>query len=144
MNANAPDVKELLPRQTVLIVDDTPQNITVLGELLHPHYAVRAANSGERALRAAHSDPRPDIILLDVMMPGMDGPQTLLQLRELVDIQQVPVAFMTAKVQPAEIEHYLSLGARDVITKPFDPMQLANQVQKIWACCQDTAPAKNP
>jgi two-component system OmpR family response regulator len=75
----------------------------------------------------------PHFILLDVMMPGMDGPQTLLQLRELVDLQRVPVAFMTAKVQPAEIEHYLSLGAREVITKPFDPMQLANQVREIWS-----------
>ncbi|MBX9913656.1 MAG: response regulator [Pseudomonadaceae bacterium] len=82
----------------------------------------------------------PQFILLDVMMPGMDGPQTLLQLRELVDIRRVPVAFMTAKVQPAEIEHYLSLGALDVITKPFDPMQLAQQVRDIWARNQTTNP----
>ncbi|OHC26721.1 MAG: hypothetical protein A2Y50_08560 [Pseudomonadales bacterium RIFCSPLOWO2_12_59_9] len=106
-------------------------------------FQVLSCVSGQEALDQVQAFA-PQFILLDVMMPGMDGPQTLLQLRELVDIQQVPVAFMTAKVQPAEIEHYLSLGARDVITKPFDPMQLANQVHKIWACCQDTAPAKNP
>ena len=60
-------------KQTILIVDDTPQNLTILGELLQPHYRVRAANSGERALRAASLQPRPDLILLDVMMPEMDG-----------------------------------------------------------------------
>jgi two-component system, OmpR family, response regulator len=70
----------------------------------------------------------------------MDGPQTLLKLRELVDISLVPVAFMTAKVQPAEIEHYLSLGALDVITKPFDPMQLAKQVRDIWTRNQHATP----
>jgi two-component system, OmpR family, response regulator len=75
----------------------------------------------------------PDFILLDVMMPGMDGPQTLEKLSQLVDIAKIPVAFMTAKVQPNEIEHYRSLGARDVIIKPFDPMQLATQIRAIWS-----------
>ncbi|MDO9622422.1 MAG: response regulator [Pseudomonas sp.] len=75
----------------------------------------------------------PDFILLDVMMPGMDGQQTLERLSQLLDIGQIPVAFMTAKVQPSEIEHYRSLGARDVIIKPFDPMQLAAQVRQIWS-----------
>ena len=74
----------------------------------------------------------PHFILLDVMMPGMDGPQTLERLRELVDIGEVPVVFMTAKVQPGEVAQYRSLGARDVIIKPFDPMQLAAQVRQIW------------
>ena len=75
----------------------------------------------------------PDFILLDVMMPGMDGPATLSKLRALVDIEQVPVAFMTAKVQPQEIEQYRQLGAREVIVKPFDPMTLAAQVRSIWS-----------
>ena len=66
-------------------------------------------------------------------MPGMDGPQTLQELGRMVDITQIPVAFMTAKVQPNEIEHYRSLGARDVIIKPFDPMQLATQIRAIWS-----------
>ena len=70
------------------------------------------------------------------MMPGMDGPAVLVKLRELIDITQTPVAFMTAKVQPNEIAHYLSLGARDVIIKPFDPMQLAQQVRTIWQRAQ--------
>ncbi len=75
----------------------------------------------------------PDFILLDVMMPGMDGPETLSKLRELVDIEQIPVAFMTAKVQPQEVEQYRQLGAREVIVKPFDPMTLAAQVRDIWS-----------
>ncbi|HQY40023.1 MAG TPA: response regulator [Giesbergeria sp.] len=121
MNANTPDVKELLPRQRVLIVDDTPQNITVLGELLHPHYAVRAANSGERALRAAHTDPRPDLILLDVMMPGMDGYEVLRQLRADPPTHDIPVIFVTAMDSAQDEEHGLELGAVDYITKPIKP-----------------------
>ncbi len=94
-------------------------------------FQVLSCISGQEALDKV-CDFDPHFILLDVMMPGMDGPETLARLRELVDLSQVPVAFMTAKVQPAEIEHYRSLGARDVIIKPFDPMQLANQVRSIW------------
>lgn len=121
MNANTPDVKELLPRQTVLIVDDTPQNITVLGELLHPHYAVRVANSGERALRAVHSDPRPDIILLDVMMPGMDGYEVLQRLHAERETRDIPVIFVTAMDCAESEERGLELGAVDYITKPIKP-----------------------
>ena len=75
----------------------------------------------------------PDFVLLDVMMPGMDGPAVLVKLRELIDIKQIPVAFMTAKVQPQEVEHYRLLGALDVIVKPFDAMKLAGQVRAIWS-----------
>ena len=121
MNANTPDVKELPPRQRVLIVDDTPRNITVLGELLHPHYAVRAANSGERALRAAHSDPRPDIILLDVMMPGMDGYEVLQRLHAERETRDIPVIFVTAVDSAESEERGLELGAVDYITKPIKP-----------------------
>lgn len=121
MNANAPTVKKHLPRQTVLIVDDTPQNITVLGELLQSHYTVRAANSGERALRAAHTDPRPDIILLDVMMPGMDGYEVLRRLHAEEETRDIPVIFVTAMDSAESEEHGLELGAVDYITKPIQP-----------------------
>lgn len=120
-NASAPVVKQQPHRQTVLIVDDTPQNITVLGELLQPHYTVRAANSGERALRAAHSDPRPDIILLDVMMPGMSGYEVLRQLRAEKDTRDIPVIFVTAMDSTESEEQGLELGAVDYITKPVKP-----------------------
>ncbi|MGZ5848543.1 MAG: response regulator, partial [Ramlibacter sp.] len=74
----------------------------------------------------------PDLLLLDVMMPGMDGPTTLARLRELPATRQVPVVFMTAKVQASEIENYKALGALGVISKPFDPMRLADQVKALW------------
>ena len=95
-------------------------------------FEVLSCLSGQDALDQVQGF-NPDFILLDVMMPGMDGPATLSKLRELVDIEQVPVAFMTAKVQPQEIEQYRQLGAREVIVKPFDPMTLAAQVRSIWS-----------
>ena len=79
---------------TILIVDDSTDNLTVLGELLRSHYRVRAANSGERALKAAHSPPRPDLILLDVMMPVMDGHAVLRQLKAEPATADIPVIFV--------------------------------------------------
>ncbi|WP_372922635.1 response regulator [Roseovarius sp.] len=93
-------------------------------------FTLKSCASGEEALREAEAFA-PDLILLDVMMPGMDGPSTLHALREIPALADVPVAFMTAKVQPAEIEYFKSLGAREVIAKPFDPMTLAEQVRAI-------------
>ncbi|HSX86407.1 MAG TPA: response regulator [Pseudomonas sp.] len=95
-------------------------------------FHVLSCASGQEALDQVQCFA-PDFILLDVMMPDMDGPQTLAKIRQLVDIEQVPVAFMTAKVQPAEVAHYRELGAHDVIIKPFDPMQLATQIRTIWS-----------
>ncbi|HQS31999.1 MAG: hypothetical protein B7X59_07210 [Polaromonas sp. 39-63-203] len=88
--------------------------------------------SGPEALRAAPAS-RADLLLLDVMMPGMDGPSTLKALRELPATADTPVIFMTAKVQAAEVAAYKALGAIDVIPKPFDPMELSAQIQRIWA-----------
>lgn len=110
-----------LPVHTILIVDDTPQNLTVLGELLQPLYRVRAANSGERALRAAASSPRPDLILLDVMMPGMDGYEVLHCLRSDPATRDIPVIFITAMNASEDEEKGLELGAVDYITKPINP-----------------------
>ena len=109
------------PAQTVLIVDDTPQNLTVLGELLKPHYRIRAANSGERALRVASTEPRPDIILLDVMMPEMDGREVLRRLRADESTRQIPVIFITAMTATDDEQTGLEMGAVDYITKPFNP-----------------------
>ena len=73
----------------------------------------------------------PDLILLDVMMPGMDGPTTLQELRELPGIATTAVVFLTAKVQPVEVEGFLALGALEVIAKPFDPMALPGQIREL-------------
>lgn len=120
--------------QRVLYVEDEPDiravadlALSVVGGL-----EVRLCESGTQALSAAR-DFMPDFILLDVMMPGMDGPETLKALRAAPELASIPIAFMTAKVQPAEIEAYKALGAADVIAKPFDPMTLAGTVRAIWA-----------
>ena len=75
----------------------------------------------------------PDLILLDVMMPGLDGPSTLKQLRTLPQMATTPVAFLTAKVQPAEVATFLALGALAVIAKPFDPMALPEKIRELLA-----------
>ena len=108
-------------KHTILIVDDTPQNLVIIGELLRPLYHIRAVNSGERALRAAHTEPRPDLILLDIMMPEMDGREVLRRLREDKATQDIPVIFITAMSASEDEEIGLELGAVDYITKPFVP-----------------------
>jgi CheY-like chemotaxis protein len=92
---------------------------------------LRACSSGTEALQVAESF-KPDLLLLDVMMPGMDGPTTLARLRQLAQTALTPVIFMTAKVQASEVAYYRSLGALGVIAKPFDPMSLAAQVRQLW------------
>lgn len=94
-------------------------------------FKVKTCGSGEDALREIEAFA-PDLLLLDVMMPGMDGPSTLKALRDLSLLNDVPVVFITAKVQSSEVEHLKSLGADEVISKPFNPMTLADQLQAIW------------
>lgn len=105
----------------ILIVDDVPENLSVLGELLQPTYRVRAANSGARTLQIANSPPPPDLILLDVMMPGMDGYQVLRELRDNATTRDIPVIFVTAMDGTDDEEKGLDLGAVDYITKPIRP-----------------------
>jgi putative two-component system response regulator len=106
---------------TVLIVDDTPENLSVLGELLQPNYRVRAANSGRRALQIAGGDPTPDLILLDVMMPEMDGYDVLAELQASPATRDIPVIFVTAMDGTQDEERGLERGAVDYITKPIRP-----------------------
>jgi two-component system OmpR family response regulator len=117
----------------VLYVDDEDDIRTVAVMALEAvgGLAIVACGSGKEALAAAPGAAA-DLLLLDVMMPGMDGPATLAALRALPQTASTPVIFMTAKVQASEIAHYRSLGALDVIAKPFDPMTLADQVKAIW------------
>lgn len=117
----------------IMYVEDEPDIQAVARVALQAvgGFTVHICSSGEEALREVHQF-KPDLILLDVMMPGMDGPGTLAALRALPGCEEVPVAFMTAKVQPSEVEHYKSLGALDVVAKPFDPMKLADQIRQIW------------
>ena len=94
-------------------------------------FEVMICSSGQEAIQQAQ-DFNPDLLLLDIMMPGMDGPTTLKELRKLSGLSDTPAMFMTAKVQPQEIEYFKSLGAIEVIAKPFDPMQLAETIQQAW------------
>jgi putative two-component system response regulator len=110
-----------VPNRTILIVDDCPENLTVLGELLCPLYKVRAATSGEQALRQATQAPVPDLILLDVMMPGMNGFDVLERLCASPHTRDIPVIFTTAMTAMEDERHGLALGAVDYITKPLRP-----------------------
>jgi len=108
-------------KPVILVVDDTPENLSVIGELLQPGYRVRVANSGSRALAIAGSDPRPDLILLDVMMPDLDGYQVLERLREDAKTREIPVIFVTALDAVDDERKGLELGAVDYLTKPVRP-----------------------
>lgn len=117
----------------LLYVEDEP-DIRAVAQVALEHiggFELKVCESGEQAVREAVAFA-PDMVLLDVMMPGMDGPGTLRALRGLAPLQAVPVAFMTAKVQPNEIAQFVAMGAVDVIAKPFDPMTLADQVRALW------------
>lgn len=114
---------------TILIVDDEPTNLHLLTSLLRSEYQVRAASSGESALRAATSEPRPDLVLLDVMMPGMDGYAVLEKLREDPLTQGIPVVFLTALAEAADEARGLQLGAADYITKPINPVVVLARVR---------------
>ncbi len=95
-------------------------------------YTLKTCSSGAEAIAAIDGGFVPDLLLLDVMMPNMDGPTTLAELRKKTTTASTPVIFMTAKVQSSEQDYYFTLGAIGVIAKPFDPMSLSVQVRTLW------------
>ena len=117
----------------ILYVEDEPdiQTVALMALETVGGFTVKACSSGQEAIDAAEAF-EPDLVILDVMMPGMDGPATMEALRKLPAVADVHIVFMTAKVQSHEVERYLGMGAVDVIAKPFDPMTLAGKVQAIW------------
>ncbi|WP_297793326.1 response regulator [uncultured Marinobacter sp.] len=120
--------------QKILYVEDE-EDIRAVAELALESvggFTLKSCASGQQALREG-PDFSPDLILLDVMMPGMDGPSTFEALMSIPALADTPVIFMTAKVQSDEVAYYKKLGAVDVIPKPFDPMGLADQIRGIWA-----------
>lgn len=108
-------------KATVLVVDDTPDNLALMSGLLKDRYRVKVANGGEKALRIARSDQPPDLILLDVMMPGMDGYAVCMALKSAPETRDIPVIFLTAKSQVEDEQRGLECGATDYITKPISP-----------------------
>lgn len=119
--------------RTVLYVDDEPdiREVVEMSLALVDGLQVHTCDSGARALQEVQQ-LRPDLVLLDVMMPGMDGPATLVQLRQLPHSAHIPVVFMTAKAMPQELQRLIQLGAAGMIAKPFDPMRLGEQLLAIW------------
>ncbi len=116
-------------QKTILIVDDTHANLVLLGQLLQPNYRVRVANSGLRALQVATTLPRPDLILLDVMMPGMDGYSVMHELKANPNTQDIPVIFVTAMNAEHDEEYGLEQGAVDYITKPIRALPLLARIK---------------
>ncbi len=108
-------------RATVLVVDDTPDNLSLMSNLLKDDYKVKVANSGEKALKIAASEQPPDLILLDIMMPGMDGYEVCRQLKRDPKTMNIPIIFLTAKAEMEDEKKGLELGAVDYITKPISP-----------------------
>jgi two-component system, OmpR family, response regulator len=119
--------------QSILYVDDDPDICSVVQATLRlvPGLDVQTADSGERAIDLAY-ELRPDLVLMDVMMPGLDGPSTFKRMRESALLAKMPVIFMTAKVLPAQITQLLQLGAIGVIVKPFDPLKLYGELLSLW------------
>lgn len=119
--------------QSVLYVDDDADICSIVEATLRmvPGLDVQSADCGERAIDLAY-ELRPDLVLMDVMMPGLDGPSTLKRMRESTLLADIPVIFLTAKVLPAEISQFLQLGAIGVIVKPFDPLKLYAELVALW------------
>ncbi len=117
----------------ILYVEDEP-DIQMIARVALENvggFELLVCSSGAEAIEKAASF-KPDLFLLDVMMPGMDGPTTLQELRKIPQLAETPVMFMTAKVQPQEVEFLKSLNVTDVIAKPFDPMRLASNIRESW------------
>lgn len=119
-----------MSRYRILFVDDEPamRDIAVLSLRREPSFDVTACDSGERALEVAQ-DWTPDLILLDVVMPGLDGPATLARLRQAPASAAIPVVFLTARSRPEDVERLMHLGAAAVLPKPFKPHTLADAVR---------------
>lgn len=113
---------------TILVVDDTPDNLSLINDLLRDTYKVKVATNGEKALRIAGGEDAPDLILLDIMMPDMDGYEVCQKLKDAEATQDIPVIFLTARTDPEDERHGLELGAVDFITKPISPPLLLARV----------------
>ena len=119
--------------KNILFVEDEPDIQKVIKFSLEKigGFNVRACSSGREALIAL-SEFIPDLILMDVMMPGMDGPTTFGEVKKIPECSNIPVVFITAKVQTTEIKRYKDLGVLDIIVKPFEPVNLPEIVKNIW------------
>lgn len=126
--------------ERILLVDDEADIRTVTKLALEAVGGMTVETCATGAEAAKHARAfEPDLILLDVMMPGMDGPETFQALRENPKTAPIPVIFFTAKTQKADISNLMALGAIGVMAKPFDPMLIADNIRKIWRQSHDDA-----
>ena len=123
-------IQTRMMKPKILIVDDSPENLQVLLHLLKKDYAIIAATTGEKALRLAAKDPVPDLILLDVVMPKMNGYEVYAQLKAQPQTEAIPTIFLTALSEIDRQAKELALGAIDYITKPVDPHKLKAQIER--------------
>jgi putative two-component system response regulator len=123
------DALDFTEKQTILVVDDTPENLQLVHGLLKDDYRVKVANRGEAALKIAATLPVPDLILLDIMMPEMDGYEVCKKLKADHITADIPVIFLTAKVEIEDEEKGFAVGAVDYITKPISPPILKARVR---------------
>jgi len=114
-------LEPLIDKPTILVVDDTPDNLTLMSNLLRDEFRVKVANSGEKALRVLEASPLPDLVLLDIMMPGMSGYDVCIAMKAAARTERVPVIFLTALDGADDERTGLELGAVDYITKPIKP-----------------------
>ncbi len=124
-----PTTKDASRRQTVLLVDDAPENLSILSAFLSGQYRIKAANSGANALRICSSNELPDLILLDLMMPELDGFEVCKRLKDDPRTREIPVIFVTAATDSVDEAHGLAVGAVDYITKPFSPAVVLERVR---------------
>lgn len=127
------------PLTRILYAEDEPDilEITVLSLESFGGFEVATCTSGAGVVALAH-EFKPDLILLDVMMPDVDGPSALKALRADDDLKSIPVVFMTAKVMDHEVSELISFGAVSVISKPFVPTELCDRITEAWNTCHDT------
>ncbi len=130
---------DFVDKRTVLVVDDTPDNIAILSGILKEHYRVHVARSGARALQQLLADPLPDIVLLDIMMPEMDGFEVMRRMRADNRTKDIPVIFVTAMTDAADEKAGLELGAVDYLTKPVNPAVVLARVKNHIALAERTA-----
>ncbi|NVO05399.1 MAG: response regulator, partial [Rhodoferax sp.] len=118
-------------KPTILVVDDVPDNLILLSQLLKDDYRIKLAQNGQKALDICCSEQPPDLVLLDIMMPDMDGFEVAKRMREHPNAETIPVIFVTALTEEEARERGLDLGAVDFITKPIDPNQLRLRVRNF-------------
>ncbi|MDJ0871492.1 MAG: two-component system response regulator [Gammaproteobacteria bacterium] len=123
---------------TVLVVDDVPENIDVLAGILRPEYKVKVSLNGEKALNLARTSPAPDLILLDIMMPGIDGYEVCRQLKADLTTRRIPVIFVTAKGEVRDEALGFAVGGVDYITKPVSPPIVQARVKTHLALYDQT------